>query len=422
MNIKLLWVHTAKIFTIFLSFSILSLFASCSNEKESDLLPNTPETPIKVIKEGQTVFSQLLLGDKILEEVIDEIVNFGDDEFEILFHVNKSHKVNGEDVPPGPADVDCTYYSLTREEIEGFIKLFAVLKGIADTPQLTDGQKRQAFEELFYLLKESKIELALLVYLSNGSLNELKALDKMLSQTPTRSFFSNTDLNMLLESMVRGEVHPSEMIEQIESQNITFSQFINRAERNGYDICHMIETRMGVVEIIKTVVDGAVLLSKLIIAFVEKAQPVVDFESVYASMLHQDDLDPLNYYDPEIYRTDPVYEMRYGTKQTPMAQCKFRIETYYNARNDKFPHWTFVPRIGIIVEKVRCTAGMHVEGKIAFGTSTTYENDFNGYDAFSDNEVIVDYGDVLCFSRHGRLKFRVDSSSGFYQYGQQHNW
>ncbi len=414
MNDKILRLPLVKLLTI----SALCLFASCSNEKEPELSPEAPETSIKVIEEGQEVYSQLLCDDKVIEEVIDDVVNYGDENFEMLFHVNKSHKVNGEEVPPGPADVDCTYYSLTREEIEGFIKLFAVMKGIAETDQLTDEQKRKAFQELFYLLKESDIELALLVYLSNGSLNELKALDKIVSQSPTRSAYSSTHLNSLLESMVRAEMRPSELLNNIESQNLTFGQFINKAETMGIDLCQMIETRMGVIKIIKTVVDGVVLLSKLIVAFVENAQPVVDIESVYASMLHQDDLNPLNYYNPKKHLTG-TYEMRYGTKLTPMAQCKFKVETYYHAQNDKFPNCFFVPRIGIIVERVRCTAGMHVEGKIAFGTSEVYENDINGYDAFSTNEVIVDYGDALCFSRHGRLKFTVHSDSGFYQFGWQ---
>ncbi len=417
MNDKILRLPLVKFLIIF----VLCLFASCNNEKETELSPEASETSIKVIEEGQEVYSQLLCDDKVIEEVIDDVVNFGDENFEMLFHVNKSHKVNGEDVPPGPADIDCTYYSLTREEIEGFIRLFAVMKGIAETDQLTDEQKRKAFEELFYLLKESDIELALLVYLSNGSLNELTALDKIVSQRPKRSAYSSSNLNTLFESMVRAEMRPSELLEKLDSQNLTFVQFVNNAETTGINLYQMIQTRAGENGKVKTVVNGEVLSSKLTLPFVEKAKPVSNIESVYASLLHEDDLNLSNYYKSEKF-ISKSYEMRYGTKLTPMAQCVFKIETDFCAENDKFPHWNFVSRIGIVVEKVRRTAGMHVEGKITFGTPTMSEFIFGGYNASSENEVIVDYGDALCFSRHGRLKFWVDSFSGYQQYGTQTKW
>lgn len=401
-----------KFYTLWTVLPAMALLASCSDEKSSEV---EYQTANKTIEAGMEVYSELLLGDEVIEEVIDSVVNLGKEDREILFHVNQSHRVRGIDVPEGPTDIDCSFYSLTRQEMEAFIPLFALMKGLAETDQLTDEQKRQAFEELFYFLRENDIELAPLIYLAQGNLAELQAVDQMIEGMPSRGSDAGNDLNSIFAAMVRSQVRPSELLAELESQGLCFADFITQADLGGVNISGEMSRGMGPVAIIKTVVESVVFFSKLVVAFVEKAQPVVDFESTYVSLLHSEDTDPFNYYNPTHYLLDKdhAYVLRYGTKLTPMAECQFGIEMYYDSKNDKFRGWTFVSRIGVLPYRVRCMAGMHVEGRVTFGPAQTYIDQDGDVEVYSENEVQVDYGDALCFSRHGRLRFNASSFWGF---------
>lgn len=386
---------------------VLLLLTACGHDDQPD--NSVPTEQESAIKEGMEMYSQIYTDDNLLEESVDKVVNFGTSDTPVLFHVNQSHTYRGVPVPEGPTDMDCSFYTLTEKEYMDFIKLFAVMREIATTDQLTDEQKKEAFVQLATLLYESKIELALLIYLIDNDINELKAAYKMLEDASgTRSY--KTDLNSLMTSMIRTGLKPSQLAKHLDEEGISFGDFLQKADMAGVDVARMVQSKVGVISIIKAVVDGAVLFSKLVVAFVEHAKPVVDIENTYVSYLHEEDLDPLNYYGARRIQSQ-TYECRYGTKQVPMAQCKFHVEAYIGASHKKYKY-AFIPRVGMLVERVRATAGMHVEGKVEFSPGmTTYTP--NGPVAYGDHNIVIEYGDVLCFARTARLSYTVHATQGF---------
>jgi len=385
---------------------MLLMLSGCGSDQPQE---TTPEEARPVIKEGMEMYSQVFADDVLQEESVDKVVNFGNEDTPLLFHVNQSHTYKGENVPEGKSDMDCSFYSLTEEEYYEFIQLFAIMRGISTTTELSDEQKLAAFTELAKLLYDSKIELALLIYLIDNQPEELAAIYGMIQDASgTRS--GQNDLNSIMTSMICADIKPTALKMELDNKGISFNDFLTDANLAGIDISGMIQTRMGVVEIVKAVVDGVVLLSKLIVAFVENAKPVVDIENTYVSYLHEEDLDPLNYYGADRIKSK-TYECRYGTKEVPMAQCKFSVEAYIHAAHKEFKY-AFIPRVGMMVERVRCTAGMHVEGSVAYSPGyTTYTP--NGPVAYGEHDITIEYGDILCFARTARLHYIIHGVNGF---------
>lgn len=146
---------------LFLFIGILLLLPGCGNDNPEVNPP--PEETQPVVKEGMEMYSRMYTDDVLLEESVDKVVNFGNEVTPLLFHVNQSHTYKGEPVPEGKADMDCSFYSLTEDEYYGFIQLFAIIRGIATSTELSERQRIEAFTELAQLLYDSKIELALLI-------------------------------------------------------------------------------------------------------------------------------------------------------------------------------------------------------------------------------------------------------------------
>lgn len=386
---------------------VLLLLTACGKDEGPD--NPIPETQESVIKEGMEMYSQIFTDGNLQEESVDKVVNFGRSDSPILFHVNLSHTYNGVPVPEGPTDMDCSFYSLTEKEYMDFIKLFARMLEISTTDQLTDAQKQEAFTQLATFLYESKIELALLIYLIDNDINELKAAYGMLQDASGTRWY-NADLNSLLASMIRGGLKPTQLAMQLDLERISLGDFLQKADIAGVNVAQMIQSRVGVTSIIKAVVNGVVLFSKLVVAFVEHAKPVVNIENTYISYLHEEDLDPLNYYGARQINSQ-TYECRYGTKEVPMAQCIFHAEAYIGARHKKY-QYAFIPRVGMLVERVRASAGMHVEGKVEYSPGmTTYSPE--GPVAYGDHSIVIEYGDALCFARKARLSYTVHGTQGF---------
>lgn len=396
---------------LFIVISGILLLAACSRDEGQDI--PEPSVTERVIKEGMEMYSQMLVDDRIVEESVDKVVNYGNENIPLLYHVNQRHTLNGANVPDGKADMDCSFYSLTEKEHLDFIKIFAVAKGIASSENLTDEQMLSAFICLSDLLYATKIELALLVYLADNNIEEIKALDRMLENSPIpRS--ANNNLNSILSAMVKADIRPTEMLRGLEAENITFAELVNRADLSGADIPEMIRSRAGVTGTIKAVVKGMVIVSKVIVAFIENAKPVVNIESTYASYLNEGDLDPLNYYGAVQVKSQK-YECRYGTAGAPLAQCIFYIEGYTQAKH-KSISGHYIPRVGMLVERVRASGGMHVEGSVAYSPGG-YTLAADGYiAAYCTNDITVEYGDCCCFARTARLSYWLDATQGFLKF------
>ncbi len=392
------------IFTMILGL-VVSM-ASCSDD--------SPEIPVSekqvVIEEGMELYSQMFANGTLIEESVDVVTNFGTELQPALFYVNKHHKAGGVDIAPGVADLDCSFISLTKEEYISFIKLYAIFYGITHSTNLTAEQQAEAFIKFREYALDNDIEIALMIYLVNGNDAELKALTEIIDETSEVETSVN-NINSIMTSMIRNKVTPSSLKTAVMNEGVTIGEFMRMAEEKGISISEQINSRNTATKVVKAIVKGLVIASKVIIALIENTTPVVDLENIYGCYLHEDDLDPLNYISPTYFRSDS-YEFRYGTKSAPMAQAIFSIETYYGSKREN-DGGRYIPRVGMLVEKVRCTGGMHVEGEVAFEPAVTRYDEAGNLIAVANGEVTIYYGDCCCFAKTGKVNFTVDAINGY---------
>lgn len=388
------------------------ILTACSDSDD----PDNPDTPgiseeTRVIKAGDETFTQLLEDDKIREEVIDKVYNFGEEDFQLLFHVTQSHTVDGIEVEEGPADLNCAFLTMNMEEHVRFIRFFAVALGISESDKLTDEQKLEAYTKLSGILYCTGMELPLIVYLTQDDPDQLRALVRMTeSVSPTRSFNNPVnDLNDIARQMLRMDIKPTDLLAQLEEEGTDFGSFLEMADRQGYQVAQLLSAR-SVLHAVKLVINGLVYASKIIIAIIEGSKPVVNLESTYGSYLCEEDLEPLNYYGSSMTRT-PEYEFRYGCAGAPLAQAKVYLEAYINAKHRTIPG-LYISRLGLLVTKVVCSGGMHVEGDMEFNTPDNIGTEENPV-AYVKNTVKIDYGDCCCFSRHGSITYGLSADKGF---------
>lgn len=398
------------IFQAMLIIGIIGALVSCSDDNETNGSNLVITENQAVIKENMEIYSQFFIDGNLVEESIDSVINFGTDSYPALFYVNQSHKVEGQDVPKGKADLDCSFFSLTRNEYVEFIKIYAVRTGVSSLSVLSPEQQAIAFQKLKAFIQEYELEIALLVYLTENNPQELSALTEIIEGTSVvKSSINN--INDLMTSMLRHNLAPTALKAAIVGEGISVSDFMLMAEQKQVSLAKEITTRNTATKIVKGVIKGAVFMSKLLIAFIENAQPVVDLENTYVSYLHEDDLDPMNYIGPKVYRS-PSYEFRYGTSLTPLAQAIFQIEAYYGSRHQNYAG-SYISRIGMLVEKVRCSGGMHVEGSVTFDPGESRNDGTDNMIAVGNGTVNVSYGDCCCFAKTGRLSFSVDGANGY---------
>ena len=67
----------------------------------------------------------------------------------------------------------------------------------------------------------------------------------------------------------------------------------------------------------------------------------------------------------------------------------------------------------MLVEKVRCSGGMHVEGSVTFDPGESRNDGTDNMIAVGNGTVNVPYGDCCCFAKTGRLSFSVDGANGY---------
>lgn len=387
-----------KFYLVFGIFCALS-FSACSDDTMEDY--KDPQDAEKVIQANTEMYSRFLVNGEIIEESIDSVLNLGNDEYPALFHVNQSHKVRGVEIPVGIYDLNYSFFSLTKEEHEKFIPIFAKTWGLAPNSNLSKEAKERAYHQLFAYLKSMDIELAQLIYLSQGDEKRLQATIQIADQYITTKSTNSQSLSSIYNQLLRNDINPIDYYQQI--------------EKNGFDENTQIQTKVTpaeVTKIIKGVIDGVVFVSKIIVGFIENAQPVVNIENQFTSYLHQDDTNVMNYIDPAYHKSNS-YECTYGSSLTPMAHAKFFIESYYNSRRAA-DDGRYISRIGMLVEAVSCTGGMHVEGETAFQPGDgRVEN--NNPIAIGKGEVVIKYGDCCCFARTARLQFEVDGKTGYKQ-------
>lgn len=87
------------------------------------------------------------------------------------------------------------------------------------------------------------------------------------------------------------------------------------------------------------------------------------------------------------------------------------METYYKGKHSILPG-TYVPRLGMIVESVKCSWGMHITGDIQYNVGFTDGTEENPV-AYSDGSVFIGYGDCCCFKRVAELDYNVRGDTGY---------
>lgn len=395
------------------------LFAgtSCSdNDNDSPVGEGT-----SVYAEGEEIVSEFLVNDAVVEKLEEEVVNLGNKEMPALFFIRKSHTFEGQQLEDGSSSYN-GFRSLRREKLEKFILAWGKVIGITITTDDTAENKlnkAKAFWLLASYLRENEIEPAVLVKLAERKDEDVSALAKLIDESRMVSMRGNSTSvgpNELLLALEKSETTAKTLIATIESQGETVQSFFQHCDRSGINFPATLAnntTRGSISAIIKGVVKGIEFASKIIIFFVENGAPSVNIQNQYVQFLHVDDIDYTNYITGERDKSDK-YEVRHGSKSTPLAQAVFFVETYYKSKHRTFPG-TYISRVGMIVEKVKCSGMMHVNGDMTF--VGPYENDGTDEDpvAAAAGTITLKYGDCCAFKRQGTLNFRVSGNTGFEQ-------
>ncbi len=368
------------------------IFVACS-DNESEISEIVPQELSRVIQANTEMVSELLVNDELLEESVDSVLNLGSEDYPAYYHVNKSHKLNGEDILPGIEDMNCAFRTLNLEEYERLIKVFALVMTDSQSQELTLEQKQRAYYIMLGYLNAWKVEAAQLAYLVQDNKERMKAAFELAESYVESRTSDMPELGMLFDHMIVNNIDPVEC-------------------RDRLNAMMEVESR-GATAIVKGVVKGLVIASKIIITIIENSKPIVDLNSQYASYLNANDIDAMNYINATQSLT-PTYEFRYGAKNTPMAQAKFVVEAYGNAKHAIY-NGKYISRVGMLVTDVRCTGGMHVVGETYFYAGEK-EQDSNGeLIAVGPLEVVIRYGDCCCFAKIGRVKFDAKGNGNIVQ-------
>lgn len=395
-----------KYFLIFIGLLILS---SCKDEKDEDL---NMDSNVPVFSSNQIVTSEISVDDKVIEIMKDSIINFGSAEEPALFYVNIEHKINGIDVEERNSNKN-GFRSLTREDIQNFILLWAYVHNM-NTDDISETGR--AYNLLHSFLLDSNIDLAVLISLSNTK-NELKSSIELVnaisrsnhSGINTKSVDDNKFANNFLLTLEDLDLKPSNVIDAIYEAKSNPHDFMEEVSAKGIDLNatfrNGIITKGGVTHIIKAVIDGATFLSKVIVKFIESGKPSVNLENKYVAFLDSEDDNVFNYAGGKDFNSK-VYSVSYCT----LAKASFIVTANYGASHRSMPG-RYIPRVGMRVNSVTCSGSMHVDGDVSFEPKGREEEDEPI--AYCEGDILVNYGDCCCFSRHAYLKFTVDAQNGY---------
>lgn len=394
----------------------LFMNTACSDDDDKSAEVQTP-----LFSNGDEVVSQLLVDDVVVEELEEQVVNMGTEEAPALFFIRKKHMANGQNVT-SINNANNAYRSLTREDLEKFIYRWGKIFGLDFSSENTTEnikKKAEAFWILAAFLRENKIDPAVLIKLAEQRNEDLKSLIAVIDEShavASKRKDSPNQPNHILVALDKKQSTAKELIQSIESENVSVKDFFEKCELSGVHIpatiCNsQVQTKAAVSSIIKGVLKGVELVSKVIIFFVENGAPSVSIEDTYINFLHKNDLNPNHYVDSKT-STSKKYEARYGNKKTPLAQAVFYVEAEYDAKHKTLPG-SYLVRVGMIVDKVKCSGLMHVDGKMDF--TPPFENIGTEANPIASavGNIWVDYGDCCCFSRHAYLSFRVSGNSGY---------
>lgn len=394
--------------------TILLVTSSCNNEDEDNKTQYEPP----VVKAGQIIASEFSKDDVVVERMVDTVVNFGREEAPALFYVNSVHTLNGQPIGVGnsPGNV---FRSLKRNELEDFIVIWGRLNGIevnlADQSAEALARKQTAYHKLQGFLIGNNIDLPVLVAIAKdtaelgSAVRIVRAANASNSLKDGNVFFNNPE--DLLRSMEKHSIKPSEFSQAVRDQGFTEDSFLALAKEKGVDLGQAIREEASTKQIGVLIVAGVVwatkFLSKITIRLIENYGPVVDIDNDFSSYLHDSDLVVTHYIADPNPDISPTYSVAYGS----LAKCSFLMETYYKGKHSSWPG-TFIPRVGLIVESVKCSWGMHITGDITYDIGYTDGTAANPI-ACSNGTIYIGYGDCCCFKRIAELQYDVRGDTGY---------
>lgn len=394
--------------------TILMVSSSCKNENEDN---NTQYEP-PLITAGQIIASEFSKDDVVIERMVDTVVNFGSSEAPALFFINSEHTLNGEPIEVGNRHGN-VFRSLQRSELENFIVIWGRLNGIeidlSDQSPEALARKQLAYYKLQGFLIGNNIDLPVLVAIAKdtvelgSAVRIVKAANASGSLKDGRVFVNNPEV--ILRSLEKYNVKPSDFSHALRDQGFTEESFLALSNANGVDLGQAIREEASTKQIGLLIAAGVVwatkFLSKITIRLIENYGPVVDIDNDYCSYLHDSDLVVSHYIADPNPDISPTYSVAYGA----LAKCSFLMETYYKGKHSTWPG-TFIPRVGLIVESVKCSWGMHVTGDITYDVGYTDGTEENPI-AYSGGTIFVGYGDCCCFKRIAELDYDVRGDTGY---------
>lgn len=374
-------------------FSLVLAVAIVDCKQDSTLMPEPDRDPnrngLELPEVGTVIYSELLRDDQVIEQSVDSLVNFGSEENPAYFYVNLSHIVNQDLVSESQAN-NCSFYSVTIEDLEKFISMYAEAQSLCNSVSMTNEEKQSAYHHLYNFLVENQIDGAQLVAttLQNPSLlNQTLESGKIIPEEPT--------LKPVKPEVQDLPIIPDDFLplitNQLSTDDAVLDSILNHIvlRRDGLKLPYIIE-------------DDSI-----------EHEPDPYNTNTYVSYINDTDDNSKNYYDEKTFKS-PVYTCRYGTKGCPMVESEFYIEGWYNSKHKgDTKNILYVPYLKTMIKDVHIGATMHLKGSVTYTQPDIRYSDTDEYPVIGGGEVVITYGDSWKVKRVGRLRFTVDGKTGY---------
>ena len=374
-------------------FSLVLAVAIVDCKQDSTLMPEPDSDPnrngLELPAVGTVIYSELLRDDQVIEQSVDSLVNFGSEENPAYFYVNLSHIVNQDLVSESQAN-NCSFYSVTIEDLEKFISMYAEAQSLCNSVSMTNEEKQSAYHHLYNFLVENQIDGAQLVAttLQNPSLlNQTLESGKIIPEKPT--------LKPVKPEIQDLPIIPDDFLplitNQLSTDDAVLDSILNHIvlRRDGLKLPYIIE-------------DDST-----------EYKPDPYNTNTYVSYINDTDDNSKNYYDEKTFKS-PVYTCRYGTKGCPMVESEFYIEGWYNSKHKgDTKNILYVPYLKTMIKDVHIGATMHLKGSVTYTQPDIRYSDTDEYPVIGGGEVVITYGDSWKVNRVGRLRFTVDGKTGY---------
>lgn len=363
----------------------------CKNE--DDILGEEPQT-VKTPTEGSVVISELLKNGQVIEQSMDSLVNMGNEENPALFYVNLSHTVNGVEIQGDKSNNTGVFNTVTREELEEFIPLYAQAQSITSSTTLSEEEKATAYKDLADFTKEKDLDVALLVHIVRDN-------PKLLQPT--------LECGKIIPVKKPDDIYPT--IPSIPDDLLPYIPFVH--SENG-------DIQDSILDCVILKRDGLKLPFHIVDVDDDEAKPEPDpyNKNTYVSYINKNDDDSRNYYETKEFKS-PTYACRYGCKGCPMVYTEFYIQGWYNSKHKKDKEEIlYVPYLKTMINTVHVGTSMKLEGEVTYSQPKIRNTPNGKYAVIGGGEVEIKYGDSWLVKRVGKLKFTIDGETGF----QEDSW